>query len=108
MEQPISELHLPYSSPLVLCLRPRLPQPLLDRNAIQDAAQKEGREKLAEELLENGQASKDGGGEEKGDNAEDGKELKELKAAQMQLEAMETNLVDTIKKREDTERTVQV
>lgn len=51
--QPISELHLSSSVALVLCLRPRLPQtPLVVE------ANMSRREKLANEMLENGQANK--------------------------------------------------
>lgn len=71
--QPISELNLCSSVALVLCLRPRLPQTPL----VQEVSMSR-REKLAEELLENGQANhgKDGTagdeeGEEKGPTLEE-------------------------------------
>lgn len=55
--QPISELHLSSSVALVLCLRPRLPQtPLVVE------AHMSRREKLAKEILENGQANTAGYG----------------------------------------------
>lgn len=54
--QPISELHLSSSVALVLCLRPRLPQPPLVVEANMSR-----REKLARELVENGQANVPGG-----------------------------------------------
>lgn len=65
--QTISELNLCSSVALVLCLRPRLPQTPL----VQEASMSR-REKLAEELLENGQANGDNGtAEEKGPTLEE-------------------------------------
>ncbi|CAM9228371.1 unnamed protein product, partial [Sphacelaria rigidula] len=61
VSQPISELRLASSSALVLCLRPRLPQCPLDTASAQEAKERRGREKLAREMLENGQAKLGGG-----------------------------------------------
>ncbi|CAM9936052.1 unnamed protein product, partial [Laminaria digitata] len=55
MGQLISELRLCSSVALVLCLRPRAPQSPLDFNSAYEMAEKQGREELAKELLENGQ-----------------------------------------------------
>ncbi len=68
--QPISELHLSSSVALVLCLRPRLKQaPLVPE------ANMSRREKLANEMVENGQAATDT--DKAGDDGEGKKEEKE-------------------------------
>eukprot|EP00903_Cladosiphon_okamuranus_P007249 g7034.t2 len=97
--QPISELHLSSSVALVLCLRPRLPQtPLVVE------AHMSRREKLAAEIIENGQATKADGEDSEDDWVAKEPTLEEqakhLAEAQLHLEALESNLEDLVKKRE--------
>eukprot|EP00752_Nemacystus_decipiens_P001274 g1270.t1 len=99
--QPISELHLSSSVALVLCLRPRLPQTPLVLEAHMSR-----REKLANEILENGQADKGGDDAKVEEDHRVSKEpsLREqaqlLEEAQLHLEAHQSNLEELVKKRE--------
>lgn len=70
--KPISELHLSASVALVICLRPRLPQTPL---AVE--AKMSRREKLANELVENGQANVSKASESLADQGEE-EDTKEL------------------------------
>ncbi|CAM9781452.1 unnamed protein product [Scytosiphon promiscuus] len=101
--KPISELHLSSSVALVICLRPRLPQTPL---AVEVKMSR--REKLASELVENGQAnvtkalggSADQGEEETRELTLEEQQKQQLGEAQANLSVLETNLTDLLKKRE--------
>lgn len=103
--QPISELHLGHTTALVLCLRPRLPQPPLDLEALQEEVERERREKIAKDLVEDGQASVEGGGEGEGSLEE---KVKELDGARMRLQALEATMSELIEKKEHGESALEV
>lgn len=110
---PISSLRLPSSSALVLCLRPRRPQPVNGSVDAREASEREGREKLAREMIENGQAVVGLGGGEGGSlggvgGYGDGDEWAQLKVAQMTLEALEANLAEMVSTRERHEEALEV
>lgn len=116
--QPISELRLASSSALVLCLRPRLPQCPLDTASAQEAKERRGREKLAREMLENGQAKLGGGRDSRlgsaagsavgGGGGAAKEEWEKLSAAVKTLEALEANLSDLVAKRHFREDALEV
>lgn len=91
----------------MLCLRPRLPQSPLDLKAAQETAERERRERLADELLENGQACKGVEGEWNGEKSLQ-QQTEELKEAKLHLEALEANLSDLVKKRQCDEEALEV
>lgn len=109
MGQPISELRLCSSVALVLCLRPRAQQSPLDWKPAHETAERQGRERLAEELVENGQASKAReaeGGEGEGQSLE--LESKKLEITKNLLEALDASLSDLVKKRLSDEAAFEV
>lgn len=100
MGQLISELRLCSSVALVLCLRPRAPQSPLDWKSAHEMAERQCRERLAEELVENGQASQAGEAEgEEGGGQSLELEKKRLEVTKGLLEALDASLSDLVKKR---------
>ena len=112
MGQSISELRLCSSVALVLCLRPRAPHSPVDWKPAHETAERQDRERLAEELVENGQASKAGeveggeGGEGGGQSLE--LESKRLEVTKNLLEALDASLSDLVKKRLSDEAAFEV
>ena len=109
MGQLISELRLCSNVALVLCLRPRAPQSPLDWKPAHEMAERQGQERLAEELVENGQASQAGEAEEdEGGGQSFEQESKRLEVAKNHLEALEASLSDLVKKRLSEEAAFEV